>query len=116
MLLGLLLGSLIGRIMAPGPVQLQRVEPVAGGLQLWFDREPELYSQDVDGAVGMLFQAQGSADSGRLELSDTNVRWRLQTTDKGLLLHFVATRPLAAEWDGAKRDGDWVLEVHVGPR
>lgn len=116
MLLGLLLGSLIGRVTAPGPVQLLRVEPVAGGLQLWFTREPELYSQDVEGAVGMLFQAEGSAANGRIESSGTGVGWRLQNTEKGLLLHFVATRPLAAEWGGEKRDGDWLLKVRVAPR
>jgi hypothetical protein len=115
-LIGLLAGAMIGRVTAPGPVALLRVEPVASGLQLWFNREPELYSQDVDGAVGMLFQAQGSADNGRLELGGTSVGWRLQTTEKGLLLHFVATRPLAAEWAGEKRDGDWLLKVRVAPR
>lgn len=115
-LIGLLVGALIGRVTAPGPVQLLRVEPVADGLQLWFDREPELYSQDVDGAVGMLFQAQGSAGNGRLEVDGTRVGWRLQLTEKGLLLHFVATRPLVAEWDGEERDGDWLLQVRVAPR
>jgi hypothetical protein len=115
-LLGLLLGSFIGRVTAPGPVQLLRVEPVSEGLQLWFTREAELYSQDVDGAVGMLFQAEGSAASGRIESSGTGVGWRLQNTEKGLLLHFVATRPLDAEWSGEKRDGDWLLKVRVAPR
>jgi hypothetical protein len=115
-LIGLLVGALIGRVTAPGPVQLLRVEPVADGLQLWFDREPQLYSQDVDGAVGMLFQAQGSACNGRLELDGTSVGWRLQITERGLLLHFVATRPLVAEWDGEERDGDWLLQVRVAPR
>lgn len=115
-LLGLLLGSFIGRVTAPGPVQLLRVEPVPGGLHVWFDREPELYSQDVDGAVGMLFQAEGSAANGRLESTGTNVSWRVQNTEKGLLLHFVATRPLTAEWDGKKQDGDWLLQVRVAPR
>ncbi|AHL73794.1 hypothetical protein CH92_01250 [Stutzerimonas stutzeri] len=115
-LIGLLVGVMIGRVTAPGPVQLLRVEPAADGLQLWFDREPELFSQDVEGAVGMLFQAQGSASAGQLELAGTNVRWRVQTTEKGLLLHFVATRPLAAEWHGEKRNGDWLMEVKVAPR
>ncbi|KJH84902.1 MULTISPECIES: hypothetical protein [Pseudomonadaceae] len=115
-LIGLLVGAMIGRVTAPGPVQLLRVEPATDGLQLWFDREPELYSQDVDGAVGMLFQAQGRDGSGRLDPGGTNIGWRLQTTEKGLLLHFVATRPLAAEWDAEKRDGDWLLKVRVAPR
>ena len=115
-LLGLLFGSLLGHMFRPDPVQLLRVEPVAGGLQLWFDREPELYSQDVEGAVGMLFQAQGNAGAGRLHVAGTRTGWRVQTTEKGLLLHFVATRPLAAEWDGEKFDGNWRLNVRVRPR
>lgn len=115
-LLGLLFGSFIGRVTAPGPVQLLRVEPIAGGLQLWFDRAPEIYSQDVDGAVGILFQAQGKAEAGRLEADGVSTGWRVQTTDKGLLLHFVATRPLIASWSGEKHDGDWRLLVQVKPR
>jgi len=115
-LIGLLVGAMIGRVTAPGPVQLLRVEPATDGLQLWFDREPPLYGQDVDGAIGMLFQAQGSSDDGRLDPGGMNVAWRLQTTEKGLLLHFVATRPLAAEWEGEKRDGGWALKVRVAPR
>ncbi|MBA1276398.1 hypothetical protein [Stutzerimonas stutzeri] len=115
-LIGVLVGAMIGRVTAPGPVQLLRAEPIAGGLQLWFDREPELYSQDVDGAVGMLFQAQGSAADGRLDIGGINVGWRLQTTENGLLLHFVATRPLVAESDGQEVGGDWRLSVRVAPR
>ena len=115
-LLGLLLGSFIGRVTAPGPVQLLRVEPAVGRLHLWFDREPELFSQDVDGAVGMLFQAEGSAANGRLQSAGAGVNWRVQNTEKGLLLHFIATRPLTAEWEGEKRDGDWLLQVRVTPR
>ena len=115
-LIGLLVGAMIGRLMAPGPVELLRIEPVADGMQLWFDREPELYSQAVDGAVGMLFQAQGGSADGRLDLDGTTVGWRLQTTERGLLLHFVATRPLTAEWSGDERGGDWLLNVRVTPR
>ena len=116
MLLGLLFGSFIGRVTAPGPVQLLRVEPMVGGLQLWFDREPEVFSQDVDGAVGMLFQAEGSAANGGLQSAGTVVNWRVQNTERGLLLHFVATRPLSAEREGQKRDGNWLLQVRVTPR
>ncbi|MCQ4312316.1 hypothetical protein NAV33_10490 [Pseudomonas stutzeri] len=115
-LLGLLFGSFLGHFFRPGPVELMRVEPVASGLQLWFNREPEFYSQDIDGAVGVLFQAKGSADAGRVEVEGTGASWRVQVTEKGLLLHFVATRPLAASWSGEKIDGDWRLLVQVRPR
>jgi len=115
-LLGLLFGSLLGHVFKPGPVQLLRVEPVEGGLQLWFDREPEIYSQDVEGAVGMLFQAEGRAETGRLDVAGASASWRVQTTEKGLLVHVVATRPLAASWSGDKLDGDWRLLLQVQPR
>ncbi|WP_417781222.1 hypothetical protein [Stutzerimonas xanthomarina] len=115
-LLGLLFGSFLGHIFRPEPVELLRVEPIASGLQLWFNREAELYSQDVDGAVGMLFQSTGSADAGRVEIEGTSAAWRVQATEKGLLLHFVATRPLVASWSGKKIDGEWRLLVKVRPR
>ena len=115
-LIGLLVGLMIGRVTAPDPVQLLRVEPGAAGLSLWFDREPELYSQDVDGAVGMLFQAQGKAQRGQLRVQGSAVGWRLQKNQKGLLLGFVATRPLKVEWRGARDDEGWRLDVRVGPR
>ena len=115
-LLGLLFGSFLGHVFRPGPVELLRVEPVASGLQLWFSREPELYSQDVEGAVGMLFQSTGNADAGRIEIQGASAGWRVQTTEKGLLLHFVATRPLVASWSGEEIDSKWRLLVEVKPR
>lgn len=114
-LLGLLFGSLLGSLLRPGPVELLRLEPAASGLQLWFNREPEFYSQDVNGAVGMLFQAAGEASSGRMEVDGASTAWRIQPTGKGLLLHFVATRPLSAEWTGQKADEGWRLDVVIRP-
>lgn len=115
-LLGLLFGSFLGHLFRPGPAELLRVEPLASGLQLVFNREPEFLSQDVDGAVGMLFQAGGEAAAGRLQLGDTDAGWRLQLTEKGLLLHVVATRPLQAEWTGQELDDGWRLDVRVTPK
>ena len=115
-LLGLLFGSFLGHFFRPGPVELLRVELAVDGLQLWFDREPEYYSQDVDGAVGMLFQAKGSAQRGRLDINDTSIGWRLQGIEKGLLLHFVATRPLVAKWSGRDANDGWRLDVVVKPK
>lgn len=115
-LIGLLVGLMIGRLTAPDPVQLLRVESGSTGLSLWFDREPELFSQDVDGAVGMLFQAQGKAQRGQLQTQDSTVRWRLQKNAKGLLLSFVATRPLVAEWHGVESEDGWRLDIQTKPR
>lgn len=115
-LIGLLVGLMIGRVTAPDPVQLLRVEPGPAGLSLWFDREPELYSQDVDGAVGMLFQAQGKAQRGQLQTQGSTVGWRLQKNPKGLLLSFVATRPLEAAWQGGEDKEGWRLDIKISPR
>ena len=115
-LIGLLVGLMIGRLTAPDPVRLLRVEPGPAVLSLWFDREPELHSQDIDGAVGMLLQAEGQAQRGQLQANGSTVGWRLQKNTRGLLLGFVATRPLKAEWRGARDDEGWRLDVKVGPR
>ena len=114
-LIGLLLGLLIGRLTPPEPVQLLRAEAIAEGLRLWFDHEPELHAERIDGAIGLLFQAQGSARHGELEVQDARIRWRLQHTEKGLLLHFVATRPLMADWQGKAVADGWRLDVAVAP-
>jgi len=115
-LIGLLVGLMIGRLTAPDPVQLLRIEPGPAVLSLWFDREPELFSQDVDGAIGMLLQAQGQAQRGQLQAQGARVGWRLQKNAKGLLLSFVATRPLVAAWQGGEDKEGWRLEIKISPR
>ena len=115
-LIGLLVGLMIGRLTAPDPVQLLRIEPGPAVLSLWFDREPELFSQDVDGAVGMLLQAQGQAQRGQMQAQGTRVGWRLQKNPKGLLLSFVATRPLVAAWQGGEDKEGWRLDIKISPR
>ena len=114
-LIGLLLGAMIGRLTAPGPVQLERIEEQAGGLTLWFDRQPELYDEHLEGAFALLLQAQGEAQSGQLQVDGARVGWRLQHTTKGLLLHLVAAHPLRGEWAGQAEAGGWRLDVRVTP-
>jgi len=43
------------------------------------------------------------------------VAWRVQQTEKGLLLHLVAARRLQGQWQGARVDGGWQVEVSVSP-
>ncbi len=114
-LIGLLVGMMIGRLTAPGPVQLERVEEQAWGLSLQFDRQPELYDEHLEGAFALLLQAQGEAQSGQLQVDGARVGWRLQNTEKGLLLHLVAARPLRGEWSGRAEAGGWRLQVRVAP-
>ncbi|MCQ4295944.1 hypothetical protein NAU58_10175 [Pseudomonas stutzeri] len=112
-LIGLLVGLMIGRLTAPGPVQLEAVEAQPQGLSLQFDREPEVYDEHLVGAFALLFQAQGTAQSGQLRVEGMPVAWRVQQTEKGLLLHLVAARPLQGQWHGERRDGGWHIQVQV---
>lgn len=115
-LIGLLVGMMIGRLVTPEPVRLLRVEPQAQGLDLWFDRQPELYEEHLDGAFALLLQAKGEAAAGQLATADGRVAWRVQRSEQGLLVHFVATRPLRGEWSGEERDGAWRLAVRLSVR
>ncbi len=112
-LIGLLVGLMIGRLTAPGPVQLEAVESQPQGLSLQFDREPEMYDEHLEGAFALLFQAEGEPQSGQLQIDGMPVAWRVQQTEKGLLLHLVAARPLQGQWQGERRDGGWHLAVQV---
>jgi hypothetical protein len=98
---------------APGPVQLEAVAAQPQGLSLQFDREPEAYDEHLEGAFALLFQAQGSAQSGQLQIDGMPVAWRVQQTKKGLLLHLVAARSLQGQWRGERRDGGWHIAVQV---
>ncbi|KXO80837.1 hypothetical protein [Stutzerimonas stutzeri] len=114
-LIGLLIGLMIGRLTAPGPVQLELVQMQPQGLSLQFDREPEVYDEHLEGAFALLFQAEGEAQSGQLQIDGMPVGWRVQQTEKGLLLHLVAARRLQGQWQGARGDGGWQVQVSVSP-
>lgn len=112
-IVGVMIGMMIGRLTTPEPVLLQQVEVSAEGLRVWFDSEPKLHGEIVDGSVALLFQAQGKADKGQLKVNDRDVNWRVRPSDKGLLLTLVAARPLKGDWAGSEVDGRWRLEIHL---
>ncbi len=112
-IVGLMVGLMIGRLTTPEPVELQQIEPVADGLLVWFNREPKLHGEHIDGAVALLFDAQGKAANGQLKVNDKDVNWRVRKTDGGLLLNLVAARPLRGEWSGQEVDDRWRLEIHL---
>lgn len=112
-IVGLMVGLMIGRLTTPEPVELQQIEPVADGLLVWFNREPKLHGEHIDGAVALLFDAQGKAANGQLKVNDKDVNWRVRKTDGGLLLNLVAARPLRGEWNGQQVDDRWRLEIHL---
>ena len=112
-IVGLMIGLMIGRLTTPDPVELQQVETAADGVVVWFNSEPKLHGEHIDGTVALLFGAQGKAASGQLKVNDKDVNWRVRKTDGGLLLNLVAARPLHGEWKGEKADGRWRLEIQL---
>ena len=110
---GLMVGLMIGRLTTPDPTVLQQVEVTADGLVVWFNNEPKLHGEIIDGTVALLFQAEGKAQKGQLKLNGKDVNWRTRLSDGGLLLTVLAARPLQGEWAGSKVDDRWRLEIHL---
>ena len=67
-IVGLMVGLMIGRLTTPDPVELLQVTPVADGLVVWFNSEPKLHGEHVDGTVALLFDAQGQAGGQHFDL------------------------------------------------
>jgi hypothetical protein len=108
-----MVGLMIGRLTTPEPSVLQQVEVTDGGVVVWFNNEPKLHGEVIDGSVALLFEAEGRAQSGQLKLNGKDVNWRVRLSDKGLLLTLVAARPLRGEWAGSEVDDRWRLEIHL---
>lgn len=112
-IVGLMVGLMIGRLTTPDERVLEQVEVVQGGLDLWFNEEPKLHGENVEGTVALLFEAQGKAQRGQLSLQGKPVGWRVQNSEEGLLLTVVAARPLNGEWAGAEDAGRWRVQVRL---
>ena len=110
---GLMVGMMIGRLTTPDPSVLQQVEVIEGGLAVWFNNEPKLHGEIVDGSIALLFEAEGKAQKGQLKLNGKDVNWRTRVSDGGLLLTVLAARPLQGDWAGSKVDDRWRLEIHL---
>ena len=70
-IVGLMVGLMIGRLTTPDERELQQVQATQDGLELWFNEEPKLHGENVEGTVALLFQAQGKAQQGQLSLDGT---------------------------------------------
>ncbi|MDY7072213.1 hypothetical protein PshuTeo2_23200 [Pseudomonas hunanensis] len=112
-IVGLMVGLMIGRLTTPDERELQQVQVMQDGLELWFNEEPKLHGENVEGTVALLFQAQGKAQQGQLSLLGKPVSWRIQHSKEGLLLTVVAARPLHGEWAGAEDAGRWRVQVKL---
>ncbi|WP_411563943.1 hypothetical protein [Pseudomonas shirazensis] len=112
-IVGVMVGLMIGRLTTPEERVLEQIGVVQGGLDLWFNEEPKLHGENVEGTVAILFEAKGKAQRGQLMLEEKPVGWRLQNSDKGLLLTVVAARPLQSEWSAAEDAGRWRVQVRL---
>ncbi|SDS10603.1 hypothetical protein [Pseudomonas granadensis] len=112
-IVGLMVGLMIGRLTTPDPSELQQVEVTDGGLVVWFNNEPKLHGEIIDGSVALLFQAEGPSQKGQLKLNGRDVNWRTRKSDGGLLLTVLAARPLKGEWVGSEVDDRWRLEIRL---
>jgi len=112
-IVGLMIGLMIGRLTTPDPSVLERVEVTDGGLVVWFNNEPKLHGEIIDGTVALLFQAEGRPQKGQLRLNGKDVNWRTRKSDGGLLLTVLAARPLQGDWVGSEVDDRWRLEIRL---
>ncbi|ROO12997.1 hypothetical protein BK673_02960 [Pseudomonas fluorescens] len=112
-IVGVMIGLMIGRLTTPDPSVLQQVEVIDGGLVAWFNNEPKLHGEIIDGTVALLFQAEGPAQKGQFKLNGKDVNWRTRASDGGLLLTVLAARPLQGDWVGSEVDDRWRLEIHL---
>lgn len=113
-LFGLLVGLMIGRILAPEPAELAQVQIRDGGLALWFNEQPELHSEAVEGTLALLFESRGKPANGQLLLNGKQVNWTLRRSEGILALRFVAARPLRGDWVwDEEEDGRWRLSVSL---
>lgn len=104
---------MIGRLTEPTPLELLQIEEQPTGLALWFNREPTVVPEHVDGTFAMRFAAKGQPWRGQLKVSGKDVRWKLERDKKDLLLTLLAARPLHGDLRGAELDGRWRLEVSL---
>ncbi|CAG8864306.1 hypothetical protein PS627_00964 [Pseudomonas fluorescens] len=112
-LFGLLVGLMIGRLTAPEERMLEQVDVVEAGLDLWFNEEPQLHGENVDGTLALLFEAKGKVQQGQLRMQGKPVSWRVQNSDGGLLVTLVAARALRGEWTAAQDAGRWRVQVRL---
>jgi len=63
-IVGLMVGLMIGRLTAPDPVELLQVTPAADGVVVWFNSEPKLHGEHIDGTVALLLTRRARPPAG----------------------------------------------------
>jgi hypothetical protein len=112
-LFGFLIGLMIGRLLQPEELRLQRVEVSGADLQLWFNVEPTVHARHLEGAFILRVETLGREQQGQLQLQGKLMNWRLRREGRELVLRVVAARPLHGEWRAEELDGQWRLRVSL---
>lgn len=112
-LFGFLIGLMIGRLLQPDPLWLDRVEVLEDGLALWFNVEPVPREEHAGGVFILRLQSFGREQQGQLQVQGKLANWRLQRERRDLLLRVLAARPLRGEWRAEEVDGLWRLTISL---
>ena len=110
---GFLIGLMIGRLLQPDPLWLDRVDVIDQGLELWFNVEPIPREEHAGGVFILRLESFGRQQQGQLQVQGRLANWRLQRERRDLLLRVVAARPLRGEWRAEEVDGRWRLLVSL---
>ncbi|MBI6854317.1 MULTISPECIES: hypothetical protein [Pseudomonas syringae group] len=112
-IVGFTIGMIIGRLQQPAPLELEQIEELPTGLALWFNEQPQVQGDHVDGTVVLRFESWGRPWNGQLRIDNKVARWKLERNGKELVLTLLAARPLHGDWRAAEVDGRWRLEVSL---
>lgn len=114
---GLMIGMMLGRLLAPAPTvpQLLGVEQQGEQLVLRFDHPAEVHTGQLEGALALQVSASGKAAEGQMRLGGLPLRWRIEPREKGLWITLLSIRPLQGGWDSEESAGEWRLRISPQP-
>jgi hypothetical protein len=112
-IVGLMVGLMIGRLTEPATLELLQIEEQPTGLVLWFNHDPKVAAEHLDGIVSVRFTSAGQPWRGQFKVDGKDIRWKLERDKRDLLLSLLAARPLHGDLRGAEVDGRWRLEVSL---
>ncbi len=104
---------MIGRLLQPDPLWLERVDVIEQGLELWFNVEPVPHEEHANGVFILRLQSFGRQQHGQLQIQGRLANWRLLRERRDLLLRVVAARPVRGEWRAEEVDGRWRLVISL---
>jgi hypothetical protein len=100
---------MVGRLLQPDQLRLASVEEVEQGLQLWFNVEPTVRVDHIQGVFFLRVESMGREQEGQMRLQGKAINWRIQRERRVLLLRVVAARPLRGGVLTEELDGRWRL-------